>query len=423
MGQRPTKTQRFKGLRAIPNWTNPRYFYVTKVGGGPEVRITAEYGSPDFERQYGEARYGDSGDPGVRRLPKSRTGSPARLELREGVERYTRSIQFGNYAKVVQRYRKSLYVNLVEAWPDALLGELTKERLIEMLEDKTPHMHRNYVNSVRAMFKHFGLPDPTAGYVYPKTPDSKGFKQWKGDAIAAFRAVHPLGGLARTIFELAYWTCQRRTDLLNMKWSDIVNVISDDGETFRAISVLSQSKTKASVLIPIDEELQEALDAWRKWVSERAVALLVNRQRHRDERGMERVLARRQADSDYILLSQRHLFRLGIDGYQNTVRKAAIASGLPVYKDGEDNVFQNRHSGHGLRKAGMAQIAEAGGGHYTIMSISGHTSTKSVDWYVQEHEKLGNAIKAKQLRRALVEKRKKQQAKPAAEVVQLRPKV
>jgi integrase len=101
------------------------------------------------------------------------------------------------------------------------------------------------------------------------------------------------------------------------------------------------------------------------------------------------------------------LFKLDPATYFTVMRSAVIAAGLPVFQQGKDNIFNGSFSGHGLRKAGMSAIAEGGGTHFDIMAISGHTTTRNVDHYVKEHEKLRAAVTAAKKRRELVEKRER----------------
>lgn len=277
-----------------------------------------------------------------------------------------------------------------------------------------PLQHRAHIDSIRTLFRSLDLEDPTRGYIFPKPVESKGFRTWKEGDLEKFRDRWPLGSLERTIFELGYHTCQRKSDLIRMKWSDIITLIADDGQTYEAIYVHAQHKTQETVVIPVDPDLREALDAYKAEMQE---WLDMMEYKKLNEPSYAGVLAqykgnsRRQAADDLILLS--HLgYPLTPANYHNVMRPAFIAAGLPVFKKGMET-HQHTFSGHGLRKGGMNGIAEGGGNVLQIMAISGHKSPKHVMHYVQDMEKQRAAIQAVQLRRASLEKRQADRAKAA----------
>jgi integrase len=81
-----------------------------------------------------------------------------------------------------------------------------------------------------------------------KTPDG-GFPDWSEDEIAQFEARHPVGTRARTAFDLALFTSQRKADVRVMGPSDIA---CDKIK-------LKQRKTGKELLIPIHPNLALSL--------------------------------------------------------------------------------------------------------------------------------------------------------------------
>jgi integrase len=433
------RPQRWPGTRFVKDRNGePKYCYVRPIDGGSEIRIAATFGSPDWEREYLAARGGTR--PALRKLPRQ-AGLFARMTMAEAIERYRRSTTFASYA-VATRERRDLHCRrLLEACPDSVLGEMTQDDVLNLFAGMTPKNHIAHVHSVRALFRFINeraagnnqpkLHDPTLGYPWPKPVQSKGFRDWSDDIIDRFRDCWPLGTLERTMMELAYGTAQRKSDLINMKWSDIVDVIGEDGETYCAIVVPAQRKTKAAALCPIGPELQEALDAWKHTIQQRQVEMLTSRagwmrkeseiRRARLGAAQQRKDERRRAEANYMLVGPKHLIRLHEARYSTVMRDALRAMGAATYQPGMDS-FENVFSGHGLRKAAMRSIAEAGGSVFAIMAISGHTTTKHVMHYVQDMERQKLAVQAHKLREKRVEKRKAAQAKEtdaAANIIRL----
>ena len=80
-----------------------------------------------------------------------------------------------------------------------------------------------------------------------KMGDGDGFGPWKEEAINM--ALADLTGISRTVFYLAYFTGQRSSDILKMKWADIAG---------KEIHVV-QDKTGAELWVPLHPDLQAEL--------------------------------------------------------------------------------------------------------------------------------------------------------------------
>jgi integrase/predicted DNA-binding transcriptional regulator AlpA len=91
--------------------------------------------------------------------------------------------------------------------------------------------------------------DPTHRLRY--APAYEGWRAWTTEERAAFEARWPIGSTPRLVFALGLYTGQRRSDLVRMKWTDIV-----DGEVH-----VVQVKTGKDLWIPIHPALAAALAA------------------------------------------------------------------------------------------------------------------------------------------------------------------
>ena len=168
---------------------------------------------------------------------------------------------------------------------------------------------------------------------------------WTDAELRKFEAKWPLGTRQRLAYALLLYTAQRIGDVAKMTRTDI----SDD-----MIHVI-QDKTDARVWIPIHPELKRAMKACKV----EGLSSLIGGARGR--------AIKRQALS---LL----------------IRQAIRSAGLPA-----------RCKGHGLRKAAMRLLAEAGATQKQIAAVSGHKTLKEIERYTK-------AADQKKLARSAMEK-------------------
>lgn len=177
-------------------------------------------------------------------------------------------------------------------------------------------------------------PDNAAHGIKRLRHKSEGLATWSEYDIEAYRAYWPLGSRERLALELALNTGQRRGDLARMGWQHVQG---------GAIHV-RQSKTGATVAVPVVRELRAVLDT----------------------------------------LSRAHLTFIG------------TASGVPFSAAGIGNWFRgairaaglsDKLSMHGLRKAAARRLAEAGCTTHEIASITGHKTLSEIERYTREAER------------------------------------
>ncbi len=161
----------------------------------------------------------------------------------------------------------------------------------------------------------------------PKTP---GYHNWTDAEIAQFEAQHPIDSKARLAFALLLYTGQRRSDVLGLGRQHV---------RFGRIH-LHQQKTGAELGIKILPKLQEVLDAHPP----RNLTFLVT--------GFGKPFSRA--------------------GFGNWFKEQIREAGLPEHC-----------AVHGLRKALVRRLAEAGQSASRIMAVTGHQSLKEVEIYVR----------------------------------------
>jgi integrase len=181
------------------------------------------------------------------------------------------SSPFKTGAPETQRTRRNILENFREAHGNKPLyrvdasGQkrmlLTREHMQRIVNEKsgTPFAQRNFLNTVRAMFRwamsEGRIPDdPTLGVVRQKV-SSTGYKTWSEDHIARLEATYPIGTKERLAFALVLYTGLRRSDVVKVGRSNIQN----------GVLIIDQSKTEggeeAHLEIPLHPKLRKIIDA------------------------------------------------------------------------------------------------------------------------------------------------------------------
>jgi len=213
---------------------------------------------------------------------------------------------------------------------------LTREHVQRIVNEKakTPFAQRNFLNTLRAMFKWAmatgKVPDnPTFGVTREKAK-TKRYKTWSEDHIARFEAAHPIGTKARLAFALLLYTGQRRSDVVEMGRQHI------HGD----VLTVEQNKTGAHLEIPVHPKLREIIDA-----------------------------------TPTVGVKTFLVTHFGIPytapGFGNWFRKLCNAAECPDV------------SAHGLRKATARRLAEIGCSANQIGAVTGHASLSEVQRYTK----------------------------------------
>ncbi|VDS07527.1 Tyrosine recombinase XerC [Paracoccus haematequi] len=192
----------------------------------------------------------------------------------------------------------------------------------------------------RALMNHAKVTPNPALEVKRRTVRVIGFAAWDSDDIALFRARWKIGTPARAAFELLYWTAARTNDAVLIGPGNI----GPDG-----ILSFVQSKTGGRAYVPWSNRLPEFAEGWE------------------DER---------EAVKSALLGSSATFLAVAgkprsVKGLGNLIADAARDAGLID------------RTAHGLRKARLTAIAEAGGTSHAIMAWGGHASLAEVEHYTR----------------------------------------
>jgi integrase len=325
MGSRP----RLRLPRFVHGFTDrhgkARYYF--RRPGYKRVALPGLPHSTEFLDAYQAAR---DGTPRIEvGANRSRPGTVA-----AAVSGYFGSMAFANLAESTQRTRRQILERFRGEHGGNGIATLGRKHIEKMMDakGKTPGYALNFLAALRALMRHavgVGLrsDDPTVGVRGPKFK-SAGFYTWNEDDIAAFEARHPVGGQARLAMALLLYTAQRRADAILMGRQHV-----RDG----SISV-RQSKTGATLVIPLHPELRTVLDA---------------------------------TPAEHLtFLTTRGGKPFHADAFSHWFRRRCREVGLP-----------RGASAHGLRKAACRRLAELGCSANVIASISGHRTLKEVAHY------------------------------------------
>jgi integrase len=221
--------------------------------------------------------------------------------------------------------------------PVRLLHQAGVQKLMAEKQGK-PAAANHRLRVLRLLMRHaiaikLRTDDPTAG-VERHRQATKGFQPWSEEAIAAYRAKHPTGTVARRALELLLNVGQRRGDTVRMGRQHI------QGGAIH----LRQEKTKQPISVPILPELAAEL---AHVPAGHLTFLALDDGRTRSSRGF-------------------------YNTFMDWCREAGVPAGM---------------SPHGLRKACGRRLAEAGCSAHEIMAILGHKTLAQAQQYTADADR------------------------------------
>jgi integrase len=299
--------------------TMRRYF---RKRGHKAVALPGVPGSADFMTAYQDAL----GEPAPQRGPRQGPGTVGALTCE-----YLQSPAFANlkpsskrsYRIVLDRFGKLHGHRMVHDMPRAKVAAYIGSVGVEtpsMANVTKSVLHRLLAQAVRLGYRSDNPADEIDSY------RGGTHHTWTNGQLAAFEARWPLGTRERLAYALLLHTGQRVGDVAKMRRADISG---------GAIAV-EQEKTGAVLSVPISAELDAALKAG-------------------PANGLNLV-----GDPTGRPVKGPALSRL--------IKQAARAAGLP-----------RECVPHGLRKAQMRRLAEAGASTKEIASVSGHKTLQEVE--------------------------------------------
>jgi integrase len=311
-------------LKYVQSYRGYHYF---RRRGSPYVQLPGIPGSAEFMEAYQRALAAAPVAIGA-----SKRSSPGSVSA--AIAEYYGSQAFRSLTGGTPAHRRSILERFREQYGDKRLASLPPEFIVALLDTLPPSVARNWLKALRHLMqwcqsRKLVRADSTLG-IRVKTPKSDGHHTWSEDDVAQYEAHHPVGSKARLALALGLYTAQRRGDVIRMGRQHIRN-----GEL-----AVRQSKTNAALVIPVLPELAAIIDA--------------------TPTGHLTFLVTKTGKS------------YGANDFSEQFRRWCDDAELPQHC-----VF------HGLRKATLTRLADAGCTAHEIAAISGHATLKEVERYTK----------------------------------------
>jgi integrase len=306
-----------------------RHYFRRK--GQALITLPGEPGSKAFMDAYAAA---------LDRRAAARTGLGAARSgpgtVAAAVAGYFGSVVFLKNEPSTQRNRRRHLEKFRDACGHLPIAQCERENIDLSLaaRAKTPAAANDFLKALRGLFKHaleVGMvrTDPTAGVIGFSKKAKKPHRTWSEEDIAAYYARWPLGTKQRLGLDLMLYTAQRSSDARRFGRQLVRDGLLD----------LRQQKTDTPVWLPIHPELAVSIAATP---SGQMTFLMTKDGQPYSEKGIG-----------------------------NFMRDACDAAGLPEC------------SAHGLRKASLRRLAEAGCSAKEMQAISGHKTLRELEKYVE----------------------------------------
>jgi integrase len=252
---------------------------------------------------------------------------------------YYNSAEWHSLAAETQKSRRRIIERLRLQHGDKRVALLGREHILKMLAAiQSPSVKRSLLKTLRGLMR-FAVPimrkdDPTSEIPGIKLPKSKGHHTWTDEEITQYRAHWPLSSQQRLVFEFALETSSRRGEVVGLGPQHVKN----------GRIRIERTHGSEDVDIVMSPQLKAACDAMPK------------------------------AHLTYIVTAYgkpRSKYGLGND-FARWVSQAGLPRNCRL---------------HGLKKAGMRRLAEAGGTAHELMAISGHKTLAEVQRYTKDADR------------------------------------
>lgn len=292
-----------------------RPVWYVRVGQGKRIRMRAEYGSPEFWRDYRLA---------VEGTPPAAPKGPAPGTLSWLIARYLESAEWSDLSAATRKQWHTVY-RAVEETAGAEPTKLIDRRTILAGRDRRrdrPHAANNFLKAMRGLFgwavdREYVATNPTIGVkLLSGDNDDAGFHAWTEEELAAFETRWPIGTRQRLAFHLLLYTGLRRGDAVRLGRQHV------RGQEFS----IRTEKTGAVVTRPILPPLAAS------------------------------IAATRTGDLAFIATERGTPFTK--ESFGTWFKKVCREAGVPG-------------SAHGLRKAGARRAAEAGATEAQLNALFG----------------------------------------------------
>lgn len=335
---------RLKYVQAFVNRETGLVFHYFRRAGYPRVRLPGLPGSPAFMAAYQEALDGPAFPIGAAKRSKPGSVSMA-------IAAYYGSAAFAALAPRTKQMRRAILERFRGEHGDKPVAMLPQKFIVLMLSKMKPFAARNWLKSLRALLQsaialEILSDDPTQGIKLARVK-TDGHHSWTEDEIALYETHWPIGSKPRLALAMALYTAQRRGDVIRMGRQHI-----KDG-----LLTVKQQKTGVTLTIPLHPELRAIIDA--------------------------------TPGEHLTLLTTKTGKAYAGNDFSEQFRVWCNEAGLP-----KKCIF------HGLRKAALTRLADAGCSVHQISAISGHVTLREIERYTKaaDRERLAREAMAQLVR-------------------------
>jgi integrase len=326
-------------------WRHPSGRVYFRKTGLPLIRIHAQEGTAEFDREYWDIMSGKRW--------------AAKTSFAALIEDYRKSDRWNGLKPRTRRDYEKVLEYLLEKIGDRDVRAFTRPDAINAQRANAERVRfANYIVQILVVLMEHAIDigwireNPARGVRALKTPDSKkrAHIPWPDWAVDLFR--EKASEKARLIFEIGVGTVQRPGDWVGFKWGDY------DGANLS----LSQGKTDKALVLPCTRQLKAALDAERTRMGVTPIA------------GRPIIARRDGGRMSYRTMSQimlRERKRLGLEAYDL----------------------------HAMRYRGVMELAWSGCTDDEIASYSGHATKQMIEKYAGEARQIMRARQAAQKRK------------------------
>lgn len=334
MEDMPRKLPQFVVREVTRHGTVKFYFRRFK---GPRIRLPDDPGSPEFEKQYLEARAG-------RAVSRSEASKTPNTSLRWLIDRYKESGVWRGYSDATRKQHDNFFSGVLAKAGHAPFANIDRSVMEQSMEDRAdrPALANNFLKAMKALFKwavknnHMEV-NPTDG-VERLRYKSDGFEPWTVEDFNRFCAKWEIGTKPRLAVELLLHSGLRRGDIVRAGRQHM------KGNVF----TMRTSKTGAVVTAEFPDALMDVIE--------------------------------KSPTGELAFLVSEH--------------------GKPFTKESFGNWFRDRcreasieKSAHGVRKLSATLSAEGGAPAHELMAQYGWTNIKQAEVYTRGADRKALGIK------------------------------
>lgn len=181
---------------------------------GKRIRLRAEFGSPEFDREYQAA---------LRDIPREEKSDARRGTFAWLLERYHELTAWTRLSPATRRNRDNHFKRVMKTAADVPIAEITKAVITAGRERRasTPAQARNFLDAMRGLFRWASdaqmVPsDPTEGIENPQRKSGPGFRPWTEDDVNVYEKRWPIGTRQRVWLDVLLYTGLRRGDAVRV---------------------------------------------------------------------------------------------------------------------------------------------------------------------------------------------------------------